>query len=229
MRSTGPSKASSVEHVVSSLAPPRAASTPGRMTVASTRETAFWEMPGAAPDVMRDYDLATLGYEETEFSFEGTAGSYEMQGERGADGRWEVAPGPEAPFRTRIRGAEAVEPAAVQRDGRRRVAQRLGRHRRRARLGLLPSLADRGGACLGRRVGAEGRHRRGRLRREHPSQAAGPRALQGPGASRRRLVLRHLHAGRPVAAAAQSTRTRSAAWHRRRSWRRASHSRPPAW
>ena len=43
------------------------------MTVASTRETAFWEMPGDAPDVMRDYDLATLGYEETEFGFEGTA------------------------------------------------------------------------------------------------------------------------------------------------------------
>jgi hypothetical protein len=70
--------------------------------VASTRETAFREMPGAAPDVMRDYDLATLGYEETEFSFEGTAGSYELQGERGADGRWDVTPGADAPFRTRI-------------------------------------------------------------------------------------------------------------------------------
>jgi hypothetical protein len=72
------------------------------MTVASTRETTFSEIPGAAPDVMRDYDLATLGYEETEFSFEGTAGSYEILGERGADGRWEVMPGDEAPFRTRI-------------------------------------------------------------------------------------------------------------------------------
>ena len=70
--------------------------------MASTRETAFWEMPGDAPDVMRDYDLATLGYEETEFSFEGTVGSYELVGERGADGRWEVTPGEEAPFRTRI-------------------------------------------------------------------------------------------------------------------------------
>ena len=70
--------------------------------MASTRETAFSEIPGAAPDVMRDYDLATLGYEETEFSFEGTAGSYELQGERGADGRWDVTPGAEAPFRTRI-------------------------------------------------------------------------------------------------------------------------------
>jgi hypothetical protein len=59
-------------------------------------------MPGAAPDVMRDYDLATLGYEETEYSFEGTATSYEPVGERGADGRWDVKPGAEAPFRTRF-------------------------------------------------------------------------------------------------------------------------------
>src|SRR5580658_1965715 len=62
----------------------------------------FKEIPGAAPDIMRDYDLATLGYEETEFSFEGTAGSYELQGERGEDGRWDVTPSAEAPFRTRI-------------------------------------------------------------------------------------------------------------------------------
>jgi hypothetical protein len=70
--------------------------------VASRRETAFREMPGAAPDIMRDYDLATLGYEEIEYSFEGTATSYELQGERGADGRWGVSPGAEAPFRTRF-------------------------------------------------------------------------------------------------------------------------------
>jgi hypothetical protein len=74
----------------------------GGSPVASTRETAFREMPGAAPDVMRDYELATLGYEEIEYSFEGTAGSYELQGERGADGRWGVSPGAEAPFRTRF-------------------------------------------------------------------------------------------------------------------------------
>ncbi len=73
-----------------------------RVIVASTRESAFQAMPGAAPDVMRDYDLATLGYEEIEYSFEGTATSYELQGERGADGRWDVSPGAEAPFRTRF-------------------------------------------------------------------------------------------------------------------------------
>ncbi len=62
----------------------------------------FKVIPGAAPDIMRDYDLATLGYEETEFSIEGTAASYELTGERGADGRWDVIPGAEAPFRTRF-------------------------------------------------------------------------------------------------------------------------------
>ncbi len=70
--------------------------------MASTERGAFSAMPGAAPDVMRDYDLATLGYEEVEYNFDGTAGSYELQGERGADGRWDVTPGPEAPFRTRF-------------------------------------------------------------------------------------------------------------------------------
>ena len=78
--------------------------------MASTRRAAFEEMPGAAPDVMRDYDLATLGYEETEFSVAGTATSYDLQGERGADGRWDVTPGAEASFRTRILVRRPIDP-----------------------------------------------------------------------------------------------------------------------
>ena len=70
--------------------------------MASARQATFKEIPGTAPDVMRDYDLATLGYTETEYSVEGSAVSYELHGERGANGRWDVAPGPEAPFRTRF-------------------------------------------------------------------------------------------------------------------------------
>ena len=70
----------------------------------------FKEMAGAAPDVMRDYDLATLGYEETEYSLEGTAVSYELKGDRGEDGQWEVAPGAEAPFRTRFVVRRPVDP-----------------------------------------------------------------------------------------------------------------------
>jgi hypothetical protein len=67
------------------------------------------EIPGAAPDIMRDYDLATLGYVETEFSMEGTAISYEQQGERGEDGRWDVLPSIESPFRTRFVVRRPVE------------------------------------------------------------------------------------------------------------------------
>ena len=77
--------------------------------MATTQPATFKEIPGNAPDVMRDYDLATLGYEETEFSIEGTATSYELQGERGADGRWDVAPGAEAQFRTRFVVRRPVE------------------------------------------------------------------------------------------------------------------------
>jgi hypothetical protein len=59
---------------------------------------------------MRDYDLATLGYEETEFSVEGKAVSYELEGERGEDGRWEVSLGAEAPFRTRFVVRRPIDP-----------------------------------------------------------------------------------------------------------------------
>jgi hypothetical protein len=76
----------------------------------TTENPIFKEMPGAAPDIMRDYDLATLGYQETEFSIEGRAVSYELQGERGADGRWDVLPGPEAPFRTRFVVRRPIDP-----------------------------------------------------------------------------------------------------------------------
>jgi hypothetical protein len=63
-----------------------------------------------APDVMRDYDLAALGYGETEFSLEGTAASYGLEGERGPDGRWDVVAGAEAPFRTRFVVRRPLEP-----------------------------------------------------------------------------------------------------------------------
>ncbi len=79
--------------------------------MATTRSLSFSEMPGAAPDIMRDYDLATLGYSETEYLTAGTATSYELQGERGVDGRWTVTPGDEASFRTRIVVRRPSDPA----------------------------------------------------------------------------------------------------------------------
>jgi hypothetical protein len=62
----------------------------------------FQEIAGRAPDLMATFDLSALGYTETEYLVTGTATSYELQGERGSDGRWSVTPGAESPFRTRI-------------------------------------------------------------------------------------------------------------------------------
>jgi Alpha/beta hydrolase domain len=59
---------------------------------------------------MRDYDLATLGYQETEFRIDGTATSYALQGERGVDGRWSTVPDAQAPFRTRFVVRRPVDP-----------------------------------------------------------------------------------------------------------------------
>ena len=70
--------------------------------MANASRASFKEIPGQAPDIMRDYDLATLGYEETEYAVEGAAVSYELQGERGEDGRWDTVPAAEAPYRTRF-------------------------------------------------------------------------------------------------------------------------------
>ena len=77
-----------------------------------TRRTVFHEHPGAVQDLTRDYDLATLGYEEHEYLVEGTAGSYHLAGERAADGRWDTTAGPEAPYRTRLLVRRPSDPAA---------------------------------------------------------------------------------------------------------------------
>ncbi len=79
--------------------------------MARAREATFEEMPGVAPDVMRDYDLATLGYQETEYVLEGSAVSYDLVGDRSADGRWNVHPGTEAEFRTRFVVRRPIDPS----------------------------------------------------------------------------------------------------------------------
>ncbi len=76
----------------------------------STPRASFAEIPGAAVDLMRDYDLATLDYEEREFRVDGVARSYVQEGERGEDGVWGVAAGPEAPFTTRFVVRRPVDP-----------------------------------------------------------------------------------------------------------------------
>ncbi|HSZ37456.1 MAG TPA: alpha/beta hydrolase domain-containing protein [Acidimicrobiales bacterium] len=68
----------------------------------STATAAFEKVPGTPLDLMRDYDIEVLGYEEAEYLVTGTARSYELRGERGEDGRWDVTESAEAPFKTRI-------------------------------------------------------------------------------------------------------------------------------
>jgi hypothetical protein len=78
--------------------------------VATARKATFKEIPGIAPDIMRDYPLANLGYQETEFEVDGVATSYVLHGERGEDGRWDVEPDAEAPFLTRFVVRRPVDP-----------------------------------------------------------------------------------------------------------------------
>lgn len=68
----------------------------------TTRDASFQEVPGKAPDLMGDLDIAVLGYEETEFLFAGRAASFELTGERGEDGKWDVTRATEADFRSRF-------------------------------------------------------------------------------------------------------------------------------
>jgi len=68
----------------------------------TTRDPPFREIPGIAPDLMGDFDIAALGYDETEFLFAGRARSFELRGERGEDGKWDVTPAAQADFRTRF-------------------------------------------------------------------------------------------------------------------------------
>ncbi len=72
----------------------------------------FEVMSGTTTDFMRDYDLDVLGYEEIEYAVEGSAMSYELVGDRGADGRWDVTLGPSAGYRTRIVVRRPIDPDA---------------------------------------------------------------------------------------------------------------------
>ena len=68
------------------------------------------ELPGKAPDLMGEIDLAVLGFEEQEFLLAGTATSFELLGERGKDGKWVAAPSADADFCTRILVRRPADP-----------------------------------------------------------------------------------------------------------------------
>jgi len=59
-------------------------------------------VPGNPFPLVGAKDLDAAGYVREEWFLAGSAGSYAFRGERSEDGRWEVARGPRAPFKTRI-------------------------------------------------------------------------------------------------------------------------------
>ncbi len=58
--------------------------------------------PGAAFVAATTFDLAQVGYEQAEYFVSGTATAYVSTGPLGTDGRWSVAPGETAAYRTRL-------------------------------------------------------------------------------------------------------------------------------
>jgi hypothetical protein len=59
-------------------------------------------VPGDPFLTIGDLDLRTAGYVRQEWFLEGTASSYRLEGERGADGHWHAAWASRAPFKTRL-------------------------------------------------------------------------------------------------------------------------------
>jgi Alpha/beta hydrolase domain len=68
------------------------------------------QVEGNAPDLMGEIDVSVLGYEEAEFLVTGVAASFDLQGERGTNGEWVVAPGTSAEFCTRILVRRPTDP-----------------------------------------------------------------------------------------------------------------------
>jgi hypothetical protein len=58
--------------------------------------------PGTPAILGTSFSLATVGYQESEYFISGTAASYRLQGPAPADGRWKVAPGAKATYKTRL-------------------------------------------------------------------------------------------------------------------------------
>ncbi|WP_193940615.1 alpha/beta hydrolase domain-containing protein [Parahaliea mediterranea] len=57
---------------------------------------------GAIALLSTSFDLAEVGYEQQEYFISGSASAFTNLGELGSDGRWEVEPGEQAQYRTRI-------------------------------------------------------------------------------------------------------------------------------
>ena len=78
------------------------------------------------------FDLAQVGYTQQEYFISGTASAYTSADTFDSDGKWTAAPASSAPYKTRILVYLPTKPKQVQRHGRRRMAQRQRRCRRRS-------------------------------------------------------------------------------------------------
>ena len=168
------------------------------------------------------FDLATVGYQQEEYFISGDATSYVADGALASDGNWTVSKGTTAPYTTRVVVRRPIDAADFDGTVVRRVAQRLGRARRLARLDLRPRRADPFRGRVGRRVGPDGRHRRWRQRlgAALALKNADPERYAALVPSGRRLLLRHVQPGRfrglgRVGEAPRAPRARAGAGHRR--------------
>jgi hypothetical protein len=80
-------------------------------TVAVPAATVEGPVAGAPVLVGTFFPLAPLGYEQAEYFVSGTANAYTNVNELGSDGNWQVAPGGQADYKTRIVVIRPSDPA----------------------------------------------------------------------------------------------------------------------
>ncbi len=147
---------------------------------------------GSPAAVTTVFDLASVGYEQSEFFLSGTAHAYAPTAPLASDGRWDVAPSAEAPYTTRIivnrpsdpsrfNGTVFVEWLNVSIGTDVGVDWGFGHN----------ELIRRGFAWVGVSAQAVG---------VNAAKAADPARYGAALASRRQLLVRHVHAGRRRAA-----------------------------
>ena len=107
------------------------------------------------------FDLASVGYEQSEFFLDGTANAYSSAVPLASDGEWTVTSSLPRTYTTRI---VVNRPADPSRFNGTVVVEWLnvsGRRRRQPRLDAHARRADPRGLRVGRRLGAGGRRERG--------------------------------------------------------------------
>ena len=84
------------------------------------------------PPNVSSLDLDQVGYRGSEYTISGTATAYAPNPDPlTSDGLWNVTPSSTAPYTSRVVVFRPKKAAELQRLGRRRMAQRVGRARRR--------------------------------------------------------------------------------------------------